>query len=142
MRIFLKNKSKFFSFLKLITRKIFDHKEISFLFYVSKSISFEVRERERERGREGGREGESERRAPNAVRCDVHAVESHTEAWDTLHDARVAETTIARCVQQIGKGPTPLVALFPVRVPARSMTGSLSGYLEIMWAVSSKFMSV
>ena len=31
-----------FPFLKLTTRKIFDYKEIFFLFYVSKSIRFEV----------------------------------------------------------------------------------------------------
>ena len=39
----LKNSlSKFFSFFKLTTRKIFDYKEIFLLFYVAKSISFEV----------------------------------------------------------------------------------------------------
>ena len=38
----LKNLSEFFSLLKLTTRKIFHHKEIFFLFYVAKSISFEV----------------------------------------------------------------------------------------------------
>ena len=32
----------FFLFLKLTTRKIFDNKEIIFLVYVAKSISFEV----------------------------------------------------------------------------------------------------
>ena len=37
-----KNLSKFFSFFKLYTRKIFDYKEIFFLFCVAKSISFEV----------------------------------------------------------------------------------------------------
>jgi hypothetical protein len=31
----------FFPFFKLTTRKIFDYKEIFFLFYVAKSISFE-----------------------------------------------------------------------------------------------------
>ena len=38
----LKKKGKFFSFFKLTTKKIFDYKEIFFLFYVAKSISFEV----------------------------------------------------------------------------------------------------
>ena len=38
-----KNKSYFFTFIKLTTRKIFDYKEIIFLFYVAKSISFEVK---------------------------------------------------------------------------------------------------
>ena len=33
---------KFFSFFKPTTKKIFDYKEIFFLFYVAKSISFEV----------------------------------------------------------------------------------------------------
>ena len=37
-----KNLGKLFSFFKLSTRKIFDYKEIFFLFYVAKSISFEV----------------------------------------------------------------------------------------------------
>ena len=41
-RIFLKSLSKFFPFSNLSTRKIFDYKEIFFLFYVAKSISFEV----------------------------------------------------------------------------------------------------
>ena len=31
-----------FFFFKLTTRKIFDYKEVFFLFYVAKSISFEV----------------------------------------------------------------------------------------------------
>ena len=39
---FFFNSSKFFPFFKLTTRKIFDSKEIFFLFYVAKSISFEV----------------------------------------------------------------------------------------------------
>ena len=40
---FLKNLSCFFFFFKLTTRKIFDYKEIFFLFYVAKlMISFEV----------------------------------------------------------------------------------------------------
>ena len=39
--MFLKFKL-FFSFFKLTARKIFDYKEIFFLFYVAKSISFEV----------------------------------------------------------------------------------------------------
>ena len=34
----VRNKKK----IRLTTRKIFDHKEIFFLFYVAKSISFEV----------------------------------------------------------------------------------------------------
>ena len=38
----LKNFSYSFFFFKLTTRKIFDYKEIFFLFYVAKSISFEV----------------------------------------------------------------------------------------------------
>ena len=42
VRIFQNNLNYFFSFFKLTTRKIFDHKEIFFLFYVAKSISFEV----------------------------------------------------------------------------------------------------
>ena len=41
VRFFLKKKSKFsFLFKKLTTGKIFDYKEIFFLFYVAKSISF------------------------------------------------------------------------------------------------------
>ena len=41
--LFLAKKiSKFISSFKLTTRKIFDYKEIFFLFYVAKSISFEV----------------------------------------------------------------------------------------------------
>ena len=42
VKIFLKFQVNYFSFLKLTTRKIFDHEEIFFLFYVSKSISFIV----------------------------------------------------------------------------------------------------
>ena len=38
----LKKNKLNFSFFKLTTRKIFDYKEIFFLFYVAKSISFEV----------------------------------------------------------------------------------------------------
>ena len=41
VKIFKKFKL-FFSFFKLTTRKIFDYKVIFFLFYVAKSISFEV----------------------------------------------------------------------------------------------------
>ena len=36
------NLSELFSFFKLIARKIFDYKEMFFLFYGAKSISFEV----------------------------------------------------------------------------------------------------
>ena len=40
----LENKFKYFlSFFKLTKRKIFDYKEIFFLFYVTKSISFKVK---------------------------------------------------------------------------------------------------
>ena len=42
VRIFLNNLNLYFSFFKLITRKLLDHKEILFLFYIAKSISFEV----------------------------------------------------------------------------------------------------
>ena len=41
-RNFKKNLIKFFSYFKLSTRKIFNYKKIFFLFYVAKSISFEV----------------------------------------------------------------------------------------------------
>ena len=40
--LFLKNLSKFLSFF-ILTRKIFDYNEISFLFYVAMSIGFEVK---------------------------------------------------------------------------------------------------
>ena len=39
---FKKNVSNFLSSFKLTTSKIFDYKELFFLFYVAKSISFEV----------------------------------------------------------------------------------------------------
>ena len=39
---FKKKLSTFLSSFKLTTRKIFDNEEIFFLFYVAKSISFEV----------------------------------------------------------------------------------------------------
>jgi hypothetical protein len=42
VRNFKKTLSKFFSIFELTTGKIFDYKEIFFLFYVDKSISFEV----------------------------------------------------------------------------------------------------
>ena len=42
VRNFKKKLCIFFSFLKLTTIKIFDYKELFFLFYVAKSISFEV----------------------------------------------------------------------------------------------------
>ena len=38
----LKKNKWFFSFFKLTKRKVFDYKDIFFLFYVAKSISFEV----------------------------------------------------------------------------------------------------
>ena len=38
----LKNLSKFFGFLKLTAKKIYEYKEIFFLVYVAMSISFEV----------------------------------------------------------------------------------------------------